>query len=81
MEIMDADSEKAYPAITFIVKHGGFLAPLLSAAVLLAAACLWWFDGRALVALALVLAAPLVHLAVRSYVELVRIMADMLLPK
>ena len=81
MEIMDVDSEKAYPAIAFIVKHGGFLAPLLSAASLLAAACLWWFEGRAVIALAFVLVAPVVYLAVRSYVELVRIMADMLLPK
>lgn len=81
MEIMGEDSERAYPAIAFIVKWGGFLAPLLSVACLLAAISMWWFDGRLFTALAFGLGAPLVYLAVRSYVELVRVMADMLLPK
>lgn len=81
MEIMGEDSEKAYPAIAFIVKRGGFLPPLLSVACLLAAAGLWWCDGHVFAALAFVLGAPFVYLAVRSYVELVRVMADMLLPK
>lgn len=71
-----------YPAIAFIVKHGRLLTwviallPLLVIALLLHAAGFHWlWSALALAAL------PLTYLIARSYVELVAIIADMLLPK
>jgi len=70
-----------YPAIRFIVERGNLLAivigvlPLLGA-VALAVLGLHWF-----VLVAGVVAAAVVYFLMRSYVELVRVIADMLLPK
>jgi hypothetical protein len=71
-----------YPAIAFIVKHGKSLTlviallPLLVIGLLLPAAGFHWLWSA--LALAMV---PLTYLVARSYVELVAIIADMLLPK
>ena len=71
-----------YSAVAFIVKHGAPLAAVLSLlppigiALLLHAAGFHWIIS----ALALLLL-PLTYLIARSYVELVTIIADMLLPK
>jgi hypothetical protein len=71
-----------YPAVAFIVKHGRPLAltiallPPVAVALLLHAAGFHWLWS--LLALALL---PLTYLVARSYVELVAIVADMLLPK
>jgi hypothetical protein len=70
-----------YPAIRFIVERGNLLAivigilPLLGA-VALAVLGLHWF-----VLVAGAVAAAVVYFLMRSYVELVRVIADMLLPK
>jgi hypothetical protein len=71
-----------YPAVAFVVKHASVLAivialvPPVGLALLLHAAGFHW----AWSALAIVLL-PLTYLIARSYVELVSIIADMLLPK
>ena len=75
-----------YPAVAFIVKHAKALAVLISLlpplaigllmGLLLHAEGLHW--GWSFVALALL---PLTYLVARSYVELVTIISDMLLPK
>jgi hypothetical protein len=70
-----------YPMLDFIGKHGGWFAVLLGALPLLGTVLLlvlgfspWWLAvGACASAIAYVLA--------RSYVELVRVMIDMLLPK
>jgi hypothetical protein len=71
----------AYPMLHFIGRFGGWLAVLLALIPLVAAVWVvvlgtshWWLAGGAL-------AAVIVFGAVRSYVELVRVMIDMLLPK
>jgi hypothetical protein len=71
-----------YPAVAFVVKHAKPLAFLLSllppvviALVLHAAGFAWTWSVLALALL------PLTYLIARSYVELVTIIADMLLPK
>jgi hypothetical protein len=71
-----------YPAVAFIVKHAQPLAVLISLlppigiALLLNAAGLdWVWSALALTVL------PLTYLIARSYVEIVAIIADMLLPK
>jgi hypothetical protein len=70
-----------YPMLNFIGRHGGWLAVVVSIAPLLAGigvtACggsPWWSAGGALLAAG-------AFVIVRSYVELVRVMIDMLLPK
>ena len=71
-----------YPAVAFIVKHAKPLALLISllppigiALLLHAAGFHWGWSAAALVLL------PLTYLIARSYVELVTLIADMLLPK
>lgn len=70
-----------YPMLHFIGRHGGWCAVVL--AVLPLAAGLWlFFDGASAWWLAAgVVAAAVVYGVFRSYVELVRVMIDMLLPK
>lgn len=70
-----------YPTLRFLEKHGGWLAITVGAAVFLAAviaallgASPWWMLAGAASGAALSLLA-------RSYVELIRLMTDMLLPK
>ena len=71
-----------YPAVAFIVRHAKVLAvvislvPPIGVALLLHAAGFHW--GWSALALALL---PLTYLIARSYVEMVTIIADMLLPK
>ncbi len=70
-----------YPTLRFLEKHGGWLAIAAGAAAFLAAivatalgASLWWLLAGAV-------AGALVFLVARSYIELIRLMTDMLLPK
>jgi hypothetical protein len=71
----------SYPTIKLIVERGNLLAiaigalPLLGAIALVALGVHWF----ALVAGAV--AAAVVYFLMKSYVELVRVIADMLLPK
>lgn len=70
-----------YPMLRFIERHGGWLSIVLGALIPLAAvaafaigASVWWMaPGIVIGAIAFV--------ALQSYVELVRLMIDMLLPK
>ena len=70
-----------YPTIKLIVEKGNALAigigllPLLGAIVLVACGVHW------LALAAGVVSSAVVYLLMRSYVELVRVIADMLLPK
>ena len=70
-----------YPAIKLIVERGNALAiaigllPLLGAVALVALGAHWF------AAVAGAVATAVVYFLMRSYVELVRVIADMLLPK
>ena len=70
-----------YPTLRFLEKHGGWLAIAVGLAALLAGiaapalgASPWWL-------LAGTVAGALLFLLARSYIELIRLMTDMLLPK
>ncbi len=70
-----------YPILHLIERHGGWLAVLLALA--LPAAAVWafalgWHWGWLAAGLG---AGVVVFVLLRSYVELVRVMIDMLLPK
>jgi hypothetical protein len=70
-----------YPTLRFLEKHGGWLAIAVALAAVAAGAVAvllgaspWWLLAGAVLGAALFLLA-------RSYVELIRLMTDMLLPK
>lgn len=70
-----------YPTLRFLEKHGGWLAIAVGLAVFLAGivatllgASPWWLLAGAA-------AGALLFLLARSYIELIRLMTDMLLPK
>ena len=70
-----------YPTIKFIVEKGDALALVIGLLPLLGAALLVAFGFHWLLLPAGAVAAAVVYLLMRSYVELVRVIADMLLPK
>ena len=70
-----------YPAIKLIVERGNLLAIVIGLLPLLGALVLCGFGMHWLVVPAGAVAAAVVYLLMRSYVELVRVMADMLIPK
>lgn len=72
---------RQYPTLRFLERHGDWIAILASlsplAAGIIAAwlgASLWWLLGGAVTG-------AMLFLVGRSYVEMIRLMTDMLLPK
>jgi hypothetical protein len=70
-----------YPTLRMLERHGSWLAiaaalfPLVAGIVAaLAGASAWWIAGGAA-------AAAFLFIAARSYVEMIKLMTDMLLPK
>ena len=70
-----------YPTIKLIVERGNLLAILIGLLPLAGALVLFAFGVHWLVVVAGAVGAAVVYLLMRSYVELVRVMADMLIPK
>jgi len=70
-----------YPTIKFIVERGNVLAAVIALLPLVGAVTLFGFGVHWLILTAGIVAAAVVYLLMRSYVELVRVIADMLLPK
>ena len=70
-----------YPTIKLIVERGNLLAILIGLLPLAGALVLFAFGVHWLVVVAGGVGAAVVYLLMRSYVELVRVMADMLIPK
>jgi len=75
------DPNNPYPTLNFLVKHGKLLPPAVAGAALVAGllvavfAAAWWAVPVG------VAAAAFLYLIMCSYVELVRVIVDMLLPK
>jgi hypothetical protein len=70
-----------YPVLHFLERHGGWIAAVVgvvpfAGSVLAVAlgATAWWLAGG-------ILGTVVLFVAARSYVELIRLMTDMLLPK
>ena len=79
--MQDESPSNAYPVVRFLVARGKTLSALLAAGLLLAglAACLfsaqwWWLPASAV-------AAAVLWTLLLSYVEVLRIIADTLIPK
>jgi len=70
-----------YPTIKLIVERGNLLAIVIGLLPLVGALVLAAFGIHWLVVIAGAVASAVVYFLMRSYVELVRVMADMLIPK
>jgi len=71
----------SYAALHFLVRRGNLLAILFGLAPLVGAIIAVAFGYTALLLVAGVIAAAFAYLIMRSYVEMVRLIVDMLLPK
>jgi hypothetical protein len=70
-----------YGALYFLVRYGDWVAAVFALAPL-AAGTLAWVNGLSIAFLAAgIVAGGFAYLIMRSYVELVRVIVDMLLPK
>ena len=78
---MESAGNRAYRTLYFLVSYGDWVAAAVGAVPLLAGVALWLTGGSAWFAVGGVLAAAFLYLVMRSYVELVRVIVDMLLPK
>ena len=78
---MDQPPQNPYRTLYFLVKHGDLGANLVTLGVLLAAGVGALIAGALWALPLVVLGAGLLLVILRSYVELVRVIVDMLLPK
>jgi hypothetical protein len=70
-----------YPTLRFLEKHGGWLAIAVGIAVFFAGIVATWLGASPWWLLAGAAVGALLFLLARSYIELIRLMTDMLLPK
>ena len=70
-----------YPALKLIVERGNLLAAAIGVLPLFGAIALVALGAHWFAVIAGAVAAAVVYFLMRSYVELVRVIADMLLPK
>ncbi|MFT4066534.1 hypothetical protein [Paraburkholderia sp.] len=70
-----------YPALEVITKHGNLIAIIAGLLPLVAGVWAWLATTAWWPLVAAIIAAPILWFIVRSYVELVRVLSDMLLPK
>ena len=80
---MDAgqSNQPTYATLHLLVRHGDLIALLVALAPVLGGVAAWAMGLSAVYALVGVLAGAFLYLIMRSYVELVRVIVDMLLPK
>jgi hypothetical protein len=79
--VTELAGSKTYPAVRFFLRYGNALAIGVSIALILAGALATSTGHGWGWALAGLLGAPLVYLLLRSYAELVSIIAETLLPR
>jgi len=70
-----------YPTLRFLERHGDWIAIALSACPLLASVVAVWLGASPWWIAAGAAASAFLFIAARSYVEMIRLMTDMLLPK
>lgn len=71
----------SYPAVNILLRHGRLIAVFIGIVPLIVAVWMVVAGAPTTFAVAAIVAAPVLYLLIRSYVELVTIIADMLLPK
>lgn len=75
------DPNTQYRTLHFLVKHGDRVANGIALAALLLGPIVWLVSGWLWAMPAAIAAAAFLLLILRSYVEMVRVIVDMLLPK
>ncbi len=75
------DNNRTYRTLHFLVLHGDWLAIIVAVCVLLAAVTAWFASSSVWMLPAGAVLSIFVYIIMRSYVELVRVIVDMLLPK
>lgn len=78
---MEEQAKDPYRTLNMLVKHGDAGATALTVAVLLLGAVGVVVTGALWAIPVVLLGSALLHIVARSYVELVRVIVDMLLPK
>lgn len=78
---MEEETRDPYRTLHMLVKHGDTGATALTVAVLLLGVAAVVFTGALWAIPVVLLGSALLHVVSRSYVELVRVIVDMLLPK
>lgn len=74
-------ADSSYATLHFLVRHGGWLAPLTGVVPVVVGGLAWVAWGVPGYFAVGVLIGAFVFLLMRSYVELVRLIVEMLLPK
>ena len=77
----DLPANPTYRTLHFLVRYGDWVALVFAAAPVLAGVAAWLTGMSVLAAVAGLIGALFIYLIMRSYVELVRVIVDMLLPK
>ncbi len=77
----DQPSNPTYSTLHFLVSHGDMVAIVFALAPVLGGLVVWIAGMSFIFAIAGVVAGLFLYLIMRSYVELVRVIVDMLLPK
>lgn len=70
-----------YSTLHFLVRHGDWVAVIVALAPVVAGVLAWATGLSPVYAVAGILGGAFLYLIMRSYVELVRVIVDMLLPK
>ena len=70
-----------YPTLKLLERHGGWIAGVVSLAPVVAGVAAPFLGASPWWALAGVLSSGVLYVGLRSYVELIRLMSDMLMPK
>jgi hypothetical protein len=75
------DPTRTYRTLHFLVKHGNAFASVVALGIVLLGIVLWGLNGLIWAVPICVAAGAFLYLILRSYVELVKVIVDMLLPK
>ena len=70
-----------YPALNFLVRHGDWVAIVVAIVPVVLGVVAWGMGMSIVFGIAGVAAGAFLYLMMRSFVELVRVIVDMLLPK
>ena len=70
-----------YPALNFLVRYGDWVAIVVAIVPMVLGGIAWSMGMPAVFGIASLAASAFLYLMMRSFVELVRVIVDMLLPK
>lgn len=75
------DTNRTYPTLHFLVRHGNSVAAIVAISTLILGGVVWVLTDTLWAVVVSTFASAFVYLILRSYVELVRIIVDMLMPR